>query len=123
MKAGARLFKLASGKAKESCYPAIRGAHHKSEVPRCDPMNAIKLERTLTHDVCGSAIGTAVCSEDASKVIANVGSSAWDRKMAGLEAIHEEIAPQVKALRLAVEQDDADALNAEFELSVLISGR
>jgi hypothetical protein len=68
-------------------------------------------------------MATAVCSEDASKVIARVGSSDWEEKMAGLEAIHEEIAPQVNALRLAVEQDDADALNAEFELSVLISGR
>jgi hypothetical protein len=43
--------------------------------------------------------------------------------MAELEAIHQEIAPEVAALRLAVEQDDADALNAEFELSFLISGR
>jgi hypothetical protein len=117
------LCKVALGKAKESCHPAIRGAHHKSELRRCDPMNAIKLERTPTNDVSDSAMATAVCSEDASKVIARVGSSDWEEKMAGLEAIHEEIAPQVNALRLAVEQDDADALNAEFELSVLISGR
>ena len=43
--------------------------------------------------------------------------------MAELEAIHREIAPQVVALRLAVEQDEADALNADVELSFHISGR
>ena len=86
-------------------------------------MNAIKLERTAANEVCVRATGTACCSEDASTISANIGNSVWEDKMAGLEAIHEEIAPQVMALRLAVEQDDADALNANIELSFVIAGR
>ena len=69
--------------------------------------------------------GTCCSSQEATKVVANRNRrhSGWDNKMAELEAIHQEIAPEVAAMRLAVEQDDADALNAEFELSFLISGR
>ena len=67
--------------------------------------------------------GTSCSSHEAATRLANSSHSAWDHKMAELEAIHQEIAPQVDAMRLAVEQDDADALNAEFELSFLISRR
>jgi hypothetical protein len=72
----------------------------------------------------GAATTETCCSsQEATKLLANRSHSGWDNKMAELEAIHQEIAPQVNAMRLAGEQDDADALNAEFELSFLISGR
>ena len=48
-------------------------------------------------------------------------TTTWNAKMAELEAIHQEIAPQVEAKRL--EEGDADDLNADFELAALISGR
>lgn len=48
---------------------------------------------------------------------------AWNQKMTELEAIHHEIELNARAWRLAVDDDDADGLNSDFELTFLICGR